>query len=165
MIISNNLIGKMPIADNAIIRINLAWIKSLDEAKRIITNSKHDIYLDYPTGRTKPPRPVITLNEAIELTKNKQVKYFAISNAEDISKIKEIKSKVKAELVPKIETQLGVSKINEMIEAGIKTIMLDKEDLYIDANCDSKEFNLLVNSVRSYKDRVKILELQGVIFI
>ena len=161
LVISNHLIDKMPIPYSAVIRINLAWIKDKAEAEKIIKNCKHDIYLDFPDGRKKPPVPTITLEEAIELAKD--VKYFAISNAEDIRKLSEIRRMINCELIPKIETVAGVMAIPAMIEIGIKTIMLDKEDLYTDCEQDSFIYNKLIKKVRSYD--LKVLELQGVVFI
>lgn len=165
MIISNNVIGKMDIPQDAIIRINIAWLSDKEEAKKLISNSVNEIYLDYPDGRKKPPLSIITLKEAIELSRNKKVKYFAISNAEDIDKIEMIKDMINCELVPKIETIKGVEIIDKMIEIGIKTIMLDKDDLWIDTKCNMKIFKEQLIKVREYKKIIKIFELAGVIFI
>ena len=163
MIISNNMVGKMPIEKDTIIRINLAWIKSYEEAVEVITSCKNEIYLDYPQGRTKPPVPVITLDEAIELSKFDNIKYFAVSNIETVEQIDAIRNRLgDIEFVPKIETKKGVLNLDEIIDAGIKTIMLDKEDLYTDVNANQDEFNELVEIARS-KD-IKVLELKGVIF-
>lgn len=161
-IISNNLIGKMPIPEDAIIRVNLAWVKDYKTAFDLISSIKYPVYLDYPSGRTKPPTPNITLDEAIELSNRDNVRYFAISNAEDIETLKAIQSRIEVELVPKIETELGVKNIPKMIKINIKTIMLDKEDLYINVKMDSRKFNKLVNKVRHCG--IKVLELRGVIF-
>lgn len=164
-IISNNLVGSLPLDKNTIIRINLAWIRSIEEAKKIIDSSDFDIYLDYPDGRNKPPRPVIGMEDAMKLAKHHKVKYFAISNAEDAPKLNKIMSKIGNTIfVPKIETEKGVNNLDEIISIGVKNIMLDKEDLYSDVNCDSDKFNSLVEKVRSYKDKLNILELKGVIF-
>ena len=164
MIISNNLIGKMPIPDDAIIRINLAWFKTKEEAEKVIIGCK-SVYLDYPDGRSKPPRPSISLVEAIELSKLDNVSYFAISNVEDVLKIKELQEQVGKPIVPKIETKKGVEIIEELIEIGIDMIMLDKEDLYTNVDCDSFLYTLLIDKVRTYGSKIKILELQGVVFI
>ena len=163
-IISNNLIGKIPISTNDIIRVNLAWVKDVEEAKRIIKKINNDIYLDYPRGRSKPPKPTIKLDDAIRLANNQKVKYFAVSNietAEDCELM--IDSLGDVEFVPKIETEIGVNNMAKMIKAGVKTMMLDKEDLYTDVNCNSKKYNKLIGKARSYP--VKLLELQGVVFI
>jgi len=165
-IISNNLIGKMPIAQDAIVRINLAWVPNREEALRLLSGTHHDIYLDYPDGRNKPPRPTITLTEAINLAKHPRVKYFAISNADNPEKLKKLSDRLSKNvtLVPKIETIMGVKCIRGMIKVGIKVLMLDKEDLYTDVDCYSEEFNNLIEEARSYKDEVEMLELQGVVF-
>ena len=154
----------MPIPDDAIIRINLAWCENIDEDKKIINDCKQDIYLDYPDGRSKPPVPKINLNSAIQLAKNDRVKYFAVSNC-DIEKVIELKDSVDCIFVPKIETIEGVNDIPRMIEEGIEMIMLDKEDLYTDCKQDSKIYNQALFVARSYKNIIKILELQGVVFI
>ena len=82
MIISNNatkLFYEIP--RNSVIRINVAWMKTRKELTRtILQNKQYEIYLDYPEGRTKPPKPTLQLNDVIK-TGNyfKNVKYFAIS--------------------------------------------------------------------------------------
>jgi len=167
MIISNHLIGKMPIPKDAVVRINLAWVKTFGEADQIISESDHDIYLDYPDGRSKPPIPTLTLPEALRLADrhSSKVKYFAISNAEDLDKLYLIKRELEfAELVPKIETVTGVERMPQMIKMGIKTFMLDKEDIFTNVLGSSKAYEESLKRVRSYNKKVKILELQGVCF-
>lgn len=162
-IISNNLVGKMPVQDDAIIRINLAWINDYETAERLISESNHKIYLDYPDGRKKPPRGKISLTEAIRLSNHDNVKYFAVSNCEDVWKMKGIINELPktVEFVPKIETEIGVNNMSEMEAIGIKTFMLDKEDLYTDVKGDADKYNLLVEEARKHN----IIELQGVVFI
>ena len=165
MIVSNHIINKIDVPVGTIARLNLAWVKSKQEAQDILDNSKFPVYLDFPYGRTKPPKPVLTLDDAIELSHHDRVLYLAVSNAEDIEVLKDIQSKLDdVELIPKIETIKGVENIDDMISMGIKTIMLDKEDLYTDVDCDADRFEELTGIVRAYKDNIKILELQGVIF-
>ena len=163
IIISNNLIGKIPVLDSSIVRINLAWVDNYEAAQRLLNESNHQIYLDYPDGRKKPPQPKISLTEAIKLSSHPKVKYFALSNAEDIDKLSNIKNQIDCELVPKIETEKGVKIIPRMIEMGIKMIMLDGDDLYVDVKCDGAKYESLKQEVRSYD--LTVLELQGVIFI
>lgn len=160
-VISNNLIGKIQIPESAVIRINLAWIKGAKEALSLIEKSKYPIYLDFPSGRTKPPQPKISLAEAINLSNHSKVKYFAISNCENAKDIKDLRGRTNAEIIPKIETKLGVQNMGKMVKVGVKRFMLDKDDLYIDTNCDNEKFLELVNKARKYS----VLELQGVIFI
>jgi len=161
LVISNHLIGKMPIPEEAVIRINLAWIDNLSDANRILDESKNDVYLDFPSGRTKPPQPKIGLNAAMALTQHKSVKYFAVSNCENTKDMQEIMKEIDVEFIPKIETKLGIKNMQKMVDIGIKTFMLDKEDLYVDVNCDSKRYSELVEEARKFN----IIELQGVVFI
>lgn len=163
LVISNNLIGKMPIEEDTIIRINLAWV-DYEAAQAIISSSKHKIYLDYPDGRKKPPRGKISLTEAIQLSDNPNVKYFAVSNCEDVWKLKGIINELPKhiEFVPKIETEIGVNNMSDMEAIGIKTFMLDKEDLYTDVKGDVDKYNKLVEQARTHNG---VIELQGVVFI
>jgi len=161
MIISNNLVGKLPLPEETIIRINLAWV-SVDEATSLIENSKHDIYLDYPSGRTKPPKPTMSLENALELSRHPHVKFFAFSNAEDISVVKNIMDSTDKIVVPKIETALGVKNLPLMIEAGITHCMIDAEDLYVNIGCDGEMLTKLKKEAMSHN--IICFTLQGVIF-
>ena len=78
---------------------------------------------------------------------------------EDGEDVKRIKEKVNSEFVPKIETIKGVENIHEIAKI-VETVMLDKEDLYID--CGGKNYEQLIKEVKSAN--VRVLELIGVIF-
>lgn len=159
MIVSNHLLGQMPLPENITVRVNLAWV-SADEARKILDNTNHNIYLDYPSGRTKPPKPTMTLEEAVELSYHPDVKYFAVSNVESVEQLEAVDTR--AILVPKIETEKGVKNMREMIDYGITHMMLDKEDLYVNVGADSDKYEKLVAEARSHD--VRLLELQGVVF-
>lgn len=173
LIISNYLFSKSNInfPDDAIARINIAWIKNVENLKEVLESIKHDIYLDYPQGRTKPPRPVISLDESLALVHfYKHIKYFAVSNVEDPDNIEAIQHRLPngVELVPKIETQKGINNLDVILErTKVKYIMLDKEDLYLDANTDSVLYEDLINQARlkCLNHGVTVLELHGVVFI
>ena len=157
--------------DRIVWRVNLAWVNSIKDAKKILQElGNEDVYLDYPHGRTKPPKPTITIKDAVGLANAyNNVKYFAISNAEKPEEILLRKGQLRKgiEVVPKIETFLGVDCLEEIIEkTGIKYIMLDKDDLYLDLGKDSQDFELSVEAIRERTNRlnIKLLELQGVIF-
>ena len=165
LVISNHLLGKVPVPKDSIIRVNLAWYSSVEAARQALDEINRDVYLDYPRGRTKPPKPGITLYEAIELANEYKVRYFAVSNVEVPKFIKEILARLEtAEFVPKIETALGVENIRAIIATGVKTLMLDKEDLYVDVDMDAWAYEKLVDSVRQQTNNVTLLELQGVVF-
>lgn len=170
IIVSNHLstIG-MKFSDDTIIRINLAWAKDFTDAEKILQDWEGwEIYLDYPQGRTKPPKPNITLEQAIELSIMYDVEYFAVSNVEKVEDVEQIYSSilVDTELVPKIESEVGVRNMPAIASLGIKFMMLDKEDLYTDVGNDSIKFDELTQLARTQaKDLgIKLLELQGVIF-
>lgn len=156
IVVSNNLIGKLPIPSDAIIRINLAWVNK-DKARALLQN-RDNIYLDYPTGRRKPPKPQMTLQDAIELAQEFPPKYFAISNVETVEQIQEIKSQLPGiTIVPKIETVKGIENL-EALSKEVEFMMLDKEDLYVD--CNGEGYEEMVEIARKYN----IIELIGVIF-
>lgn len=173
IVISNHVkhIG-MEYPPDSLIRINLAWAGGIDDVKKIIDGAKgHKIWLDYPTGRTKPPKPSMTLMDAIRICKEfaECIEYFAFSNAEDPNQIEMIRALVpeNVKLAPKIETINGVNHLSDIIKASKgDLIMLDKEDLYVACEMDVERFNWFVNATRSWcKERgVICLELKGVIF-
>lgn len=172
IIISHNILFKtdLYLPPHVVMRVNVAWQKNIEEVENVLSRLKHDIYLDYPQGRTKPPRPTLTLDEAIEIAhKFDHVKYFAVSNVEEPDAIFLIKKRLpsRIELVPKIETKKGIENLEKIIKKiKAKYIMLDKEDLYVDVN---KDYNLFENLVEVARKTCKKcgthgLELQGVIF-
>src|SRR5579863_7114744 len=112
IIVSNHLFQTTHVEfpDDIVVRVNLAWMKDLATAKKTLAGIKHDIYLDYPQGRSKPPRPTLTLEQALGLAKAyKNVKYFAVSNVEEPADVKTLRAKIpsKIQFVPKIETKRG----------------------------------------------------------
>ena len=57
ILISQNITNyDIQIPENAVFRINLAWVNSINELKKLLELHKaHDIFLDLPINRTKPP--------------------------------------------------------------------------------------------------------------
>lgn len=173
MIILSNYIlekGHFPVPDDVVIRVNVAWVKTKEELGQILKDISHDIYLDYPQGRSKPPRPTLKLDEVIAFAHEfPQVKYFAVSNVEDPEDIFSIKSRLPAHIgvVPKIETERGIELLEEIIQRiDAKYIMLDKEDLYVDVNRNGELFAELIERARekTTKAGAEVLELHGVVF-
>ena len=68
-IFSQNMINYgIPLPENSILWINLAWINSLDELTVIL--KKHhssQIFLDLPIGRTKPPNNKYSFDNIISI--------------------------------------------------------------------------------------------------
>ena len=90
-IFSQNLTNyNIPLPDDSIFRINLAWINTLDELKSLLKKHENNkIFLDLPIGRTKPPDNRYSLEDIVTiLILNKNIKYFAISNVNSSKDIK-----------------------------------------------------------------------------
>jgi len=176
-IMSQNLITcGIPIPDDAILRINLAWCDNLEELKSILNRcTKNSIFLDLPLGRIKPPNNKYSLEELIPIIQsNKLVRYLAVSNVESASDLKkyiEILPK-RIIIVPKIESPNAVSNIKEITNAlngKEKIVMLDHDDLFtnLKKNKESEtKFPELVRNLINYcnKNNVILLRTIGVIF-
>jgi citrate lyase beta subunit len=170
-LISNNLKGRVPFPKDAVVRVNSAWVKSAKDLEKILRdNEDSEVFLDYPSGRTKPPKPVLDLVDLIlAATKHQNVKHFAVSNAENKEFLEHILKRLPdhTSLVPKIETLNGIRNIESIIKASrCKRVMLDREDLYLNCGTDTR---LYENSIGILKDKcgelgVKVLELNGVYF-
>jgi hypothetical protein len=171
ILISNHVKDKIIFSNSTVVRINIAWMKDYDDLiNNIIKNSIYDIFLDFPEKRRKPPLPILTFDEIIPIfNKYKNIKYFAISNSEDIKHMEEIRDLVPShvKIVPKIETEKGIRNLLNIVRgAQTNIIMLDKEDVYMSVNADGKKFNKLLDILRSeaVRNNIEVLELQGVIF-
>jgi len=173
IIIASNHLASIgyPIPEGTVVRLNLAWVKSKEEAAAVLREITHPVYLDYPQGRSKPPVPTISMEDAIDLANlfAAKVRFFAVSNVESglmVNNLKEVLHE-DIQVVPKIETIPGVQFLDEIIKtSGVRYIMLDKEDLYTSVKADQREYNKLVCEARMVCNAsgVTCLELQGVIF-
>jgi citrate lyase beta subunit len=136
-IFSQNLTNYgIPIPNHSILRINLAWINSLDELKPLLKKHENsDIFLDLPVGRTKPPHNQYSFDDLISiLISNQNIKYFAVSNVNSSQDIQNFIEKIPqhVSLIPKIESPEGVLNIKDITDVlkNEKIIMLDHDDLY-----------------------------------
>jgi pyruvate kinase len=170
LLLSNNLRGKIQFPKNAVVRVNSAWVKTEEELSQILTrNSDRDVFLDFPSGRTKPPQPTLTLMQLLQSIRlNKNVKYFAVSNAEDEEQLENIKNIIgDVELVPKIETIVGVENIRKIKKASkCKIVMLDVEDLYVNCKTDTKIYQHNYDKLyaKCKELGIKVIRLCGVAF-
>lgn len=172
MILLSNHLLTLPEFQNVkdvVIRINMAWVKDIQELHKFL-NIDYDIFLDYPKGRTKPPIPTLSLSDAIQIIKDySNVKYFALSNIEDVSEVSLICDILPEhiEFVPKIETLNGVLNLEKIFQTKlINNIMLDTEDLYTDIRNDVELYIQLKERVKKLCDKyeIKFFELYGVVF-
>jgi len=168
ILISNHLLTLPQFANisiDVVIRINLSYVRSEAELERFLTVPNY-VFLDYPKDRTKPPEPVLSYETALRIAKqHDNVKYFAVSNIENVEDVEEYKMPERIKLVPKIETIEGVQNLDKILNCGIKYIMLDAEDLYTD--CGDKDIFLEAKTAvqEICKEReVQLLELYGVVF-
>lgn len=175
-IFSQNIINYgIPIPENSILRINLAWVNSIEDLEIILEkNSDSEIFLDLPIGRTKPPNNKYSFDDIVEIIEeNKNIKYFAISNVNSANNIDKLIGKIPnhVSLVPKIESPEGVKNIEEITnELGErKIIMLDHDDLF--SNLTKKgenpeKFKEYITSLTNFcqKNNIILLRTIGVIF-
>ena len=166
----------IPMPENVVLRINLAWIDSIQELNKILEKHKqHKIFLDLPIKRVKPPNNQYTINELVPIIKsNKQIRYLAISNVKSSSDIilytKLLPSNII--LVPKIETVEAILNIDEIIRAlkgSEKILMLDHDDLFTSITNSGEllsNFRKHVNELVTFcnKQNIILLRARGVIF-
>ena len=176
LIFSQNLANYgLPIPENAIFRVNLAWVNSLKELEVILGKHRsHQIFLDLPASRTKPPNNKYDIDDLIPIIKsNQNIVYFAVSNIHSVDDLKIYLDVIPKHvtIVPKIESVDGVSNVKQITDAlGIKKIlMLDHDDLY-SSIISSKQpaskflecFNILVDYCNNHN--IILLRTIGVVF-
>lgn len=173
LISQNARLSHMEIPHYAVLRLNVAWVRSREELFHTLDGISHDVFLDFPEGRKKPPRPILNLNDLIEaMNLYKCVRYFGATNVQSARTVdhllKVLPSRV--QLVPKIESQAGVDRLEKISAAlpyATKYIMLDKEDLYTDLKSKNPLFieYLAIVREKAWKLSLHVLELAGVIFL
>ena len=177
ILISQNITNyDIPIPENVVFRINLAWINSIVELKKLLEiHQSHIIFLDLPVNRTKPPNNKYSLNDIISILENyDSIRYIAISNVEtgkDLDEYLEVVPK-NITIVPKIESHTSVENIKnitEKLEYKERIIMLDHDDLYsnlLKSNISSDKFSFYVNNLIEFckSNNITLLRTIGIIF-
>ena len=173
-LVSQNLTNYMSFADDAVIRINLAWVENLVSLEKTIRGFDNDIYLDLPIGRTKPPNNSYSVEDlSAVIGKYSNIKYLAISNVESSGHINSFVDMFghKLSIVPKIETKKGIDNIDEICSAlnGERIIMLDHDDLFSDLiklGIPSSDFFSYISKLSDFcaASSVSLLKTRGVIF-
>lgn len=170
LVVSNKVLEMDHEGTKVVSRLNLAWMRDKEHARSTLSKIDIPVFLDFPHGRSKPPRPNMTLSEAIDLMNEfEKVRFFAISNVEQHEDMKDLRARMpdRVELVPKIETKRGVKNLKSIVAGALtRYIMLDKEDLYNDVDKDVDMFEMLIEHARMAARDVDchVLELQGVVF-
>jgi len=176
LIFSQNLENYgFPIPQNAVFRINLAWINTLKELKVILEKHRsHKIFLDLPANRAKPPNNKYDIDDLIPIIEsNPNIKYFAVSNIHSVEDLKIYLNAIPKHvtIVPKIESVDGVTNVKQITDAlgNNKILMLDHDDLYssiINSKQPTSKFLECFNNLVDYCDNHNIILLRtiGVVF-
>ena len=177
IIVSQNATNyDIDLPENCVYRINLAWCDSLNELEEILNRHQgHNIFLDLPIGRIKPPNNKYSLEEIIPLMKQYQnVKYFAVSNVESKDDLKLFIELIPNEttIVPKIESPDAVDNIKSITESlpgSKKIVMLDHDDLFsslIRKNESKDKFKGYIQKLVKFceENEIRLLRTVGVIF-
>ncbi len=177
ILISQNLVNyDIPMPPGAVFRINLAWVNSIEQLTELLTLHKdHDIFLDLPINRTKPPNNRYTLQDISSLlNEHRNVKYLAVSNVNTKDNLDEYLENIPSHvsIVPKIESHIGVENIESIVNAlnsKEKMVMLDHDDLFsnlLKSNLPVEKFSQYINQLIDFcKDNnILLLRTIGIIF-
>lgn len=176
LLVSQNLLNYgMNFPPNTILRINLAWVKDLDALVKILGKFDKDIFLDLPTGRTKPPNYRYSMEDLKDIINSyDNVKYFAISNVETTSQVFNSYSFLSKNitLVPKIESIEGIKNIQAITESlreKEKILMLDHDDLFSNIIINEKDVDYYIDIIDELvtfckNENITLLRTRGVIF-
>jgi len=176
LIASQNLTNHdVSLPNDAVYRVNLAWISDLNTLDNILTkHQNHQIFLDLPRNRTKPPNNKYSIDELKPILKKfSNIAYLAISNVDSEADLQPFLDLLVYDIiiVPKIESPVGVKNIEKISKllGDKKIVMLDHDDLYssiIRSNDDADNFQIYVKTLVDFCDKNKIILLRtiGVIF-
>ena len=176
-LISQNIDSyNLKLPENSVFRINLAWCNNLDELKsKLEKNKEMKFFIDLPIGRLKPPNNRYSLEEIVPIAKKfSNIHYFAISNVESKNDLQPFLDKLpsRINIVPKIESALAISNIDEIcnaLETKNKIVMLDHDDLFssiIKNNENKEKFPEYVKILINYcnDNNISLLRTVGVNF-
>lgn len=176
LLVSQNLTKHLSFPQDTVLRINLAWVNTRRDLIEILSKHKsHQIFLDLPTKRVKPPNNKYTLDELKPIfKKHKNIKYFAISNVESAHDINNLKKFIPSHIsiVPKIESIKAIMNIKEIttsLDKDDPIIMLDHDDLFssiIKANEPITNFKKYIQNLITFckKHKIRLLRARGIIF-
>jgi len=164
----------MSFSKEVVLRINMAWVDSIPKLIETLDKHELDFFIDFPSGRIKPPNNKYSMDELTPILKSyPKIKYLAISNVESSTEIENYIAIVgkNPSIVPKIETIRGIKNISEICTKLSKGayIMLDHDDLFTDVvkkGLGTDVFLELVEKLVSFceSEGFKLLRTRGVIF-
>jgi len=177
ILISQNVTNyNIKVPENAVFRINLAWINKIEEIIKLLKKYEtQKIFLDLPINRTKPPNNKYSFNDLVNILKVfKNIKYLAISNVNNVEDIEEYLKMTPQNItiIPKIESCSGIDNIESItnqLTFEERIVMLDHDDLYTDIlknNLPDEKFSYYVNQLVAFcrKNKIELLRTIGVIF-
>ena len=177
ILISQNVTNyNIKVPENAVFRINLAWMNKIEEIIKLLKKYEtQKIFLDLPTNRTKPPNNKYSFDDLVNILKVfKNIKYLAISNVNNIEYIEKYLKLTPQNItiIPKIESCLGIENIESItnqLTSEEKIVMLDHDDLYSDIlknNMPKEKFSFYVNQLVDFcrENKIELLRTIGVIF-
>ena len=175
LLVSQNLLNySMDFPSDVVLRVNMAWVDSLDQLKETLSKSELDYFIDVPSGRLKPPNNRYTIKDILPIIgKYSNVKYLAISNVELPEQVLDSRNITENKLiiVPKIETIKGVDNLTEIIDTlgSKKYIMLDHDDLFTDVSKRGFSSEIFISKVNELvkickSNSVTLLRARGIIF-
>lgn len=180
ILVSRHLTDYLKIPDYFIIRINLAWEHDLPELLNHISKLNHDVFLDVPTNRKKPPNNEWDMKNILEACQQEPlIKYLAISNVECIEDYQDILTSIiglnlSVCIVPKIESVKAANNIETIVShlptSPQRTIMIDHDDMFSDMVSKDIDPSLLYTEYilpiirKCKKYDVRVLRTAGIIF-
>ena len=174
LLISRHLMQYGIVPLDAVIRINLAWEQSLRQLSQHLMDINHDVFLDVPCGRKKPPHNTYDKQDVADVVRNHQkIRYVAISQVEQKEDIQWWLENLPpyVSVVPKIESTTGCKNILLITQDIAKPIiMLDHDDLFQDLCSLGQAEELYTSWVNPLidtckKHHIEILRTVGVVFV
>lgn len=178
LLVSSHILdcGEIQLPNRAVIRVNMAWVDSIEQLYQKLENISYDIFLDNPVDRVKPPTNKYSMDQILDLIKDlPNIKYLAVSNVELADDLDDFNQCIPGyiNIVPKIETIAGIENIYNIFASmcgSEKYIMLDHDDLCSDiirhnlnpAIMYTDFINPLIDFCMKYN--ISLLRTQGVIF-
>jgi len=180
LLISSHVLscGEIPLPKETVIRVNLAWLAGYEMACTKLEQIKHDIFLDNPVDRVKPPSNKYSMSQILDLINRfPNIKYLAVSNVESGKDLTNSNYLIpyRINIVPKIETIKGIKNIHNiaLFMDGIEEkdyIMLDHDDLCSDIIRHGLDPAIMytdyINPLMDFcnTNNINLLRTQGVVF-